>query len=192
MSLLIAATVTAILIALFTLLRIPLNRWTVPATSLLGIVFVFGLIQVLNYYHPYSSGSSRQYQAQSASLSASGEVFAPAAGYEMLAFFHPGSLLRIDTDSRADVTFDGVPGRVFSARVKQVLPLPADARNAARPRIPVLIEISDARYFDYAARIPGGSPARAAVYGSELEQLGLLRKTLLHMSAWMNYLTPLS
>lgn len=191
MSWLIVATVTAIVIALFALLRIPLNRWTVPATSMLGIVFVFGLIQVLNYYHPYS-GNSRQYQAQTASMPAADEIFAPAAGYELLAWFHPGSLLRIDADSRADVTFDGVPGRVFSARVKQVLPVPADARASARPRVPVLLEISDAGYFDYAARIPGGSPAQTAVYGSELRQLALLRKTLLHMSAWMNYLTPLS
>lgn len=191
MSWLIVATVTAIVIAMFALLRIPLNRWTVPATSMLGIVFVFGLIQVLNYYHPYS-GNSRQYQPQTASMPAADEIFAPAAGYELLAWFHPGSLLRIDADSRADVTFDGVPGRVFSARVKQVLPVPADARASARPRVPVLLEISDAGYVDYAARIPGGSPAQAAVYGSELRQLALLRKTLLHMSAWMNYLTPLS
>ena len=191
MNWLIVATLTAIFIALFTLLRIPLNRWTVPATSIIGIVFVFGLVQVLNYYHPYS-GSSRQYQAQTASPSAADEVFAPAAGYELLAWFHPGSLLRIDADSRADVTFDGIPGRVFTARVKQVLPMPADARAASQPRIPVLLEISDAGYVDYAARIPGGSPAQTAVYGSEFEQLALLRKTLLHMSAWMNYLTPLS
>ena len=57
---LIIAGYAAICIALFTVLRIPLNRWTVPTASIGGIVLTFALIQLLNFYHPYS-GMSRQF-----------------------------------------------------------------------------------------------------------------------------------
>jgi multisubunit Na+/H+ antiporter MnhG subunit len=43
----------AVCIAIFTLLRIPLNRRTVPTASIGGILLVFAFIQVLNFYHPY-------------------------------------------------------------------------------------------------------------------------------------------
>ena len=58
--------------------------------------------------------------------------------------------------------------------------------------IPVLIKISDPAYETYLMPTPGKLQAQAAVYGDELEQLALVRKTLLRMSAWMNYLSPVS
>ena len=62
----------------------------------------------------------------------------------------------------------------------------------AEHRIPVVIDISDPGYEDFVSRVPVGSRAQAAVYGNELQQLAVVRKTLLRMSAWMNYLSPLS
>jgi hypothetical protein len=60
MDLFIIAGYTAICISLFAILRIPLNKWTVPGASVGGIVLTFVLIQLLNYYHPYS-GMSQQH-----------------------------------------------------------------------------------------------------------------------------------
>jgi hypothetical protein len=59
-------------------------------------------------------------------------------------------------------------------------------------RIPVLIDITDRRYALYASQIPNGSRAQVTVYGRELQELALVRKTLLRMSAWMSYLSPFS
>jgi len=204
MELLILSTCSATLIALFTLLRIPLNRWTVPSASIGGIMLVFALIQVLNYYHPYS-GTSRQYDS---TTTAAGEqlVQAPSIANQrnLVAWFHHASLLRLKNGSAVEVAFDHVPGRVFSGTVETVLTTgdeghdsawgrdPDLAMKAQAPMIPVLIKISDPAFETYLMPTPGGLHAQAAVYGDELEQLALVRKTLLRMSAWMNYLSPVS
>ncbi len=57
MEILLISVYTAICIAVFTILRIPLNRWTVPTASVGGLVLTFALIQLLNYFHPYSGMS---------------------------------------------------------------------------------------------------------------------------------------
>ena len=198
MELLILSTCTAIFIALFTLLRIPLNRWTVPSASIAGVVLVFGLIQVLNYYHPHSP-TNLQLQAALSNTPA-GDDSPDSGGHSMVAWFHRNSLLRLGDGSAAEVAFDHIPGKVFRARVRSVMAMPRlnpDAPleygiAADGDRVPVIIEISDPRFETYSTRFPRGSYAQAAVYGDEFAQLALVRKTLLRMSAWMNYLTPLS
>ena len=49
MELFIISGYAATCIALFAVLRIPLNKWTVPTVSVGGIVLTFVLIQLLNY-----------------------------------------------------------------------------------------------------------------------------------------------
>ncbi len=204
MELLILSTCAAILVALFSLLRIPLNRWTVPSASIAGIVLVFGLIQVLNYYHPHSP-TSRQQLTVLTNLPAAdrqpADLSAKKGEHNMIAWFHRNSLLRLGDGSAAEVSFDHIPGKVFSGRVESVMEMPRPnpdqlaefGIDADSDRVPVLIEISDPR-FDryYSKRLPRSSYAQAAVYGDEFQQLALVRKTLLRMSAWMNYLTPVS
>jgi hypothetical protein len=46
MELLLISVYTALCIAIFTVLRIPLNRWTVPTASIGGVVLSFALIQM--------------------------------------------------------------------------------------------------------------------------------------------------
>jgi len=169
----------AVCIAVFTVLRIPLNRWTLPGASIGGVVLVFALIQLLNYYHPYSA-NSRQYLATAptpaAAVASTAEV--PTTGQErnLIAWFHQNSLLRLSDGSAAEVTFDGIPGQVFAGEVQMVLPLPEQEPGtrdnfsnlpamARQAQIPVLINVSDPRYASYVSRIPGGSYARIAVYG---------------------------
>lgn len=202
MELLILSTCAAVLIALFTLLRIPLNRWTVPSASIAGVVLVFGLIQVLNFYHPYSP-TNLQLQTPSHAAAVDGtatDVSPDPGGHNMVAWFYRNSLLRLGDGSAAEVAFDHIPGKVFSGRVVSVMAMPrlnpdsppGFGNVADGDRVPVTIEISDPRFEIYSARLPRGTYAQAAVYGDEFQQLALVRKTLLRMSAWMNYLTPLS
>jgi multidrug resistance efflux pump len=197
----------AICIAVFTILRIPLNRWTVPTASIGGVVMIFALIQVLNFYHPYS-GTSRQYltTTQIAPSVADRVTGVAMAGEEhnLVAWFQQNSLLRLNDGSAAEVTFESIPGKVFSGKVQMVMSTPGDdhawiqsnifdppaAEN--QPQIPVLINITDPLYAKYESQIPGGSHARTAIYGEQFQQLALVRKTLLRMSAWMNYLSVFS
>ncbi len=204
MELLLISGFTAICIAVFTVLRIPLNRWTVPTASIGGVVMIFALLQLLNYYHPYS-GMSRQYlTTTSITPSVAGQVTeVPMTDKEhnLVAWFHQNSLLRLNHGSAAEVTFDGIPGKVFSGKVQMVLPTQGEdlawvqdiifdpPAAAGQPRIPVLINITDPRYARYVSQVPGGSHARTAIYGEQFHQLALIRKTLLRMSAWMNYLS---
>ena len=207
MELLLVSVYTAICIAVFTTLRIPLNRWTVPTASIGGLVLTFALIQVLNYYHPYS-GTSRPYMttapAEPSVTERVAEVPMTVEEHNLVAWFHQNSLLRLNQGSAVEVTFDSVPGRVFSGSVRMVMPTSDDGQalhqdnvfdpppEASQARIPVLINITDPGYVTHVSRFPGGSPAQAAIYGEEFQQLAVVRKTLLRMSAWINYLSLLS
>ena len=207
MELMLISGYTAICIAVFTILRIPLNRWTVPTASVGGLVMTFALIQLLNYYHPYSD-TSRPYVATAPAASSVTELVAEVPmtveEHNLVAWFHQNSLLGLNKGSVAEVTFDSIPGRVFSGSVRMVMPTSNDGQaliedsifypppEAGQPRIPVLIDITDPRYSSYSPQVPSGSPAQAAVYGKEFHHLAVVRKTLLRMSAWMNYLSLFS
>jgi hypothetical protein len=207
MELLLISGYTAVCITLFTLLRIPLNKWTVPGASIGGLVLIFALVQFLNYYHPYS-GESRQYQAAlTATAGAGGQVTAQprsAAEHNLVAWFGQNSLFRLNDGSLAEVTFDSIPGKVFSGRVQLVGVTPVEGQTWSRDsgfdqsaaanesRVPVLVGITDPRYASYVSRIPRSSRAQTAVYGDQFVELALVRRTLLRMSAWMNYLSLFS
>ncbi|MDH3634787.1 MAG: hypothetical protein OES20_08785 [Gammaproteobacteria bacterium] len=207
MELLLVSTCAAICIAIFAALRIPLNQFTVPATSIGGIVLVFALIQVLNYYHPYTGLSQQHLTTVPVTPDFNERVMdtsQSSAEPKLIAWFHRNSLLHLNQGRAAEVTFDSIPGKVFSGEVQMLLPMQGENQALTRDqnidpvvaageiRIPVVISISDPRYENYATRIPGRSYAQAAVYGEEFQQLALVRKTLLRMSAWMNYLSPIS
>jgi len=197
----------AICISLFAILRIPLNKWTVPTASVGGILLTFALIQVLNYYHPYSGISQQYTTVKPISTDAAGQATDFALAIEerkVVAWFPENSLLRLKHGNNTEVTFDSIPGKVFTGRVQTEIPVSEGGQDWARDttfkvaeagsrfRIPVLIDITDRRYAAYLSQIPDGSRARAVVYGREFQELALVRKTLLRMSAWMSYLSPLS
>jgi hypothetical protein len=207
MELFIISGYAAICIVVFTVLRLPLNRWTVPTASVGGMVLSFALIQVLNYYHPHSDLSRQYLTTRPMTTEESGQPKdIPLAIEErsLVAWFHPSSLLRLKHGSTAEVSFDSIPGKVFSGMVQTVVPVSDENQRWAReaplaatatddqPLVPVLIDITDRRYAWYASQVPDRSHAQAAIYGQELQELALVRKTLLRMSAWMNYLTPIS
>jgi hypothetical protein len=188
----------AVCIAIFTLLRIPLNRRTVPTASIGGILLVFAFIQVLNFYHPYSD-TSRQ-AAVPIPHGVDTEAAQPTMAtprHDLVAWFHQNNLLRLNDGSEVEVIFDSIPGKVFSGKLGKLLPVPVENRgqdhsfdpSTMASRIPVLINITDSRYSGYASKLPAGSRASTAIYGEQLQELALVRKTLLRMSAWMNYLT---
>ena len=207
MELFIISGYTAICIALFTVLRIPLNKWTVPTASVGGVVLTFALIQLLNYYHPYSSMSRQYLTVTPIAAEDNGQAADFALAVEdrnVVAWFPQNSLLRLKHGDETEVTFDSIPGKVFAGLVGTVNPETDGGQDWVREgslnsingegqsRIPVLIDITDHRYEWYVAQVPNGSRAQVAVYSRERQELALVRKTLLRMSAWMSYLSPLS
>jgi len=200
MELLLISGYTAICIAVFTVLRIPLNRWTVPTASIGGAVLIFTLVQLLNYYHPYSDLSRQYLTSTPITPNITGQSMANEEQH-LVAWFHQNALFRLNDGSAAEVTFDSIPGKVFSGKVRAVLPTRNEDHGraqdnifdppvaASQPQILALINITDPRYARYSSQIPGGSHAQAAIYGDQFHHLALVRKTLLRMSSWMNYLS---
>lgn len=129
-------------------------------------------------------------------------VFVHEEGNYYVAWFRQNSMLRLQAGDEAEVAFDGIPGEVFSGEVKTVFPamsegqvLPSgnliNPQQAPRPgRVPVLINITDPEFESYAGKMPGGAFAQTAIYTEHFHHVAVMRKVLLRMSAWMNYLFP--
>ena len=120
----------------------------------------------------------------------------------LIGWFSQNTMLRLEVGSEAEVAFDGIPGTVFSAEVKSVLPALAEGQVQASGdlvspamaplagQIPVLIHITDERFEKYAGRVPGGAYAQSAIYSKHFQHIAIVRKILLRMSAWVDYLFP--
>jgi len=117
-------------------------------------------------------------------------------------WYRQNSLLRLTIGDEAEVAFDGIPGRVFKGKVISILPALLEGQlqasgNLINPmaapfpgRIAVRIEITDPAFESFRDQVPGGAYAQSAVYSEHLHHVAIMRKILLRMSSWMNYLFP--
>jgi multidrug resistance efflux pump len=115
---------------------------------------------------------------------------------ELGAAFQQNSLQRVDAGDEAEVAFDAVPGRVFKAKVRSVVDAIAAGQLATTAtliepetrttagRAVTIIDVSD-EIRNY--QIPLGSTAQVAIYTKHWHHLSLLRKILLRMRSWENY-----
>ena len=129
-------------------------------------------------------------------------IFVHKESNYFIGWFRQNSLLRLTEGADAEVAFDGVPGKVFSGKVKAVIPALAEGQVQpsgalispfAAPfpgRVGVLIDIRDPEFKAFEGRVPGGAYAQAAIYSEHFHHVAVLRKILLRMSAWLNYLFP--
>ena len=129
-------------------------------------------------------------------------IFVNREDSHFVGWFRQNSLLRLKPGDDAEVAFDGIPGKVFSGTVNWVMP--AIAQGQVQPsgdminpmtspypgRIAVEININDPAFEEFRDRVPGGAYAQAAVYSEHFHHVAIMRKILLRMSAWMNYLFP--
>ncbi len=115
----------------------------------------------------------------------------------LVAAFRQNSALRLRAGYEAEIVFPSIPGRVFHGVVAGVLPNIGEAQVQASGnllgtasfqslgRISVVIDIID----DMSAfELPTGSRAQVAVYSDHAEHIAIMRKILLRMSSWENYL----
>jgi multidrug resistance efflux pump len=113
------------------------------------------------------------------------------------AAFQQNSLQRVRAGDEAEVAFDAVPGRVFKGKVRLVLD--AIAAGQIRPtgalvdfaerteggRALAVIDLVD----DISGyQIPLGAAAQVAIYTEYWHHVSLLRKILLRMRGWQNYI----
>ncbi len=129
-------------------------------------------------------------------------VFVQNERYYMTGWYRQNSTLRLTVGSEAEVAFDSIPGTVFTGKVAKVMLVLAEgqiqasgnlisANQSKYPgRVPVIIDITDERFGEYASQIPGGAFAQTAIYTEHFHHVAIMRKILLRMASWMNYLFP--
>ncbi len=129
-------------------------------------------------------------------------VFVPHENYAYVAWMRQNSQLRLSMGDDAEIAFDGLPGQVFKARVKMVLPVIAEGQvqpsgnligftgSPPAGRVPVVLEVIDPAFEPYRDLLPGGSYGQAALYTEHFHHVAVMRKILLRMSSWMNYFFP--
>ena len=121
------------------------------------------------------------------------------AGDVVLAAQFPTNALRhMQVDDAAEVVFDTVPGAVFSARVGAIIPatgsgalspdgsLDTTASLTDSDLVLVRIEVDDER-FDQAT-VPVGTGGTVGVYTDGAKAIRIIRKVVLRIQAWLNYL----
>jgi len=122
---------------------------------------------------------------------------------EYIGWFRQNSLMRLEAKSEAEIAFDALPGQVFAAEVVHLVPALGEGQlqpsgnlvtmpYASLPgRVPVIMKITDPAFDVYRDRLPEGAYAQSAIYTEHVHHLAVLRKILLRMSSWMNYIFPL-
>jgi len=115
---------------------------------------------------------------------------------ELGAAFQQNSLQRVAAGDEAEVAFDAVPGRVFKGKVRVVVDAIAagqlatssalvepETRTTAGRALAILDVTDDMSGYN----IPIGSAAQAAIYTHHWHHVSLIRKILLRMRSWQNY-----
>jgi multidrug resistance efflux pump len=112
------------------------------------------------------------------------------------AAFQQNALQRVRVGDEAEIAFDAVPGRVFKGKVRTVVDAIAAGQLQATgqlqdigARLPggravAVIDITD-DISEY--QIPGGAAAQVAIYTEHWEHVALLRRILLRMRSWENF-----
>ena len=115
-----------------------------------------------------------------------------------VAAFRQNALAGIDAGDEVEVAFRAAPGRVVRGRIAMVgtaiaqgqLVAGGDLRDFGQPqpdgRVPVAITFADGALDGL--KLPGGSVGEAVVYTGEFPLTGFLRRVLLRINAWRNYL----
>jgi multidrug resistance efflux pump len=123
-------------------------------------------------------------------------VFIHSADNPFAASFPQYALQRVRAGDEAEIAFDGIPGRVFKGKVKlaadaipqgQVQPggaLIDPAERAQAGRVLTSFEITD----DMSGyQLPPGATAQVAIYTQHWPAVAIIRRVMLRMKAWMNY-----
>jgi multidrug resistance efflux pump len=116
---------------------------------------------------------------------------------ELGAAFQQNSLQRVKSGDEAEVAFDAVPGRVFKGKVRLVLDAIAAGQLSAtgtlvdfgtRTEGGRALAVIDLEEDTSAYQIPLGAAAQVAIYTEHWHHVSMIRKILLRMRSWQNYI----
>jgi len=116
---------------------------------------------------------------------------------ELGAAFQQNSLQRVKAGDEAEVAFDAVPGRVFKAKVRFVLDAIAAGQMTAtgalidfgeRTSGGRALAVIDVEEDLKPYQIPLGAAAQVAIYTEHFHHVSMIRKILLRMRSWQNYI----
>lgn len=123
-------------------------------------------------------------------------VFVNLDDRALAAGFQQNALQRVRPGDEAEVAFDGVPGRIFKARVRHVLDAIATGQLQAGgilqdmgERVPGgrAVALIDIEEDTSAYNLPGGAAAQVALYTPHWPHFAIIRRILLRMRSWQNY-----
>jgi multidrug resistance efflux pump len=123
-------------------------------------------------------------------------VFVHRDDQALAAGFQQNALQRVRPGDEAEIAFDGIPGRVFKAKVRNVLDAIALGQLQATGALQDMgaplpggraVAIIDVEEDTSGYNIPGGAAAQVAVYTPYAHHFALIRKILLRMRSWQNY-----
>ncbi len=124
-------------------------------------------------------------------------AFVPVGHTTFAAAFVQNAMQRVKTHCATEVAFDAVPGRAFEGKVRRIIEAmvqseiqaggtlidPAAQSAPGRVLVEIVIEGDLSAY-----QLPPGSSGQVAVYTEHAELLAILRKVLLRMKSWKNFL----
>jgi multidrug resistance efflux pump len=123
-------------------------------------------------------------------------VFVHVDDRALAAGFQQNALLRVRPGDEAEIAFDGAPGRIFKGKVRDVLDVISSgqiqasgalqelAERSHEGRAIAIIDLEDGAE-DYS--FPGGSAAQVALYTPHWHHFAIIRRILLRMRSWQNY-----
>lgn len=123
--------------------------------------------------------------------------FVHEEGTAYAASFRQNSSQRLKAGYKAEFIFKAIPGRTFSGEVTAVLPAMGEGQLQAQGaligsdffnkegNIIVMLKITD----DMSEfNLPKGTSAEVAVYSDHFEHISVMRKVLIRMKSWQNFL----
>lgn len=112
------------------------------------------------------------------------------------------ALRHVKVGQLAEVTFKMYPGKTFTAKVDRIATVNAQGQLAASGMVPdappasqpaalygVVLKLDEDSGIDV-SRLPGGSVGTAAIYTDNVKAAHIIRKVMIRMQAWQNYVIP--
>ena len=124
-------------------------------------------------------------------------VFVVTEQPKLIASYKQKTIAGIEPELEAEAIFKAYPGRSFKLKVRRVLTAMSEGEILASGQLIDTTAASDKGYvpvvFDYdediaALNLPTGAQASIAIYTHRVHALSIVRKIILRMKSWENYL----
>ena len=123
-------------------------------------------------------------------------VFVHTDDEQLAAGFQQNSLQRVRSGDEAEIAFDALPGQIIKGKVRHVIDAIATGQLQATGALQDMgasitdgraVAIIDIKDDTSGYNLPGGSAAQVAVYTPFAHHFAIIRRILLRMRSWENY-----